>query len=844
MTATCVIVANPFEPVATVTVTATDGGSASVSSTSSVAVNMVPSVSSIATPGSSPTKGTGGLDYTVTFSQAVDNVVAGDFTVTKGAGVTGTPTISITAGSTGSTVYTVHVAGLAGNGTAELDLTTYTGIVSHANNSVHATTGFNGTANVYTLDNQIPVINSVTLAAGTYNPTTNNISVTIGIANDTNTFTGIAGTIDGYSLVYDSKTATTVTAHFLATSNGTEIASGGTVDVEGLVLTDIAGNANSAYSNATLSTTGVTLDTHAPTAITIGGAATGIYTGVASATVVGALADTDASTIGDTTVYTLAAGNGTNDADNAKFSITGGNLVVGGTALTAGTAYHVFLKAQDENGSGNSYTQAFTITGASGPTVVAGNPSVTWTETVGGGGTAQVLDSGLTVAVGADNSTIMTGATASITANYTAGDTLACTLAGNVTIASNTGGVLTLTGNDTAANYQAVLDSVTFTSSSNDPAVNAATRTISWQVHDQYANSSAQTTTVAVHAVDNPPTLTTTTGTVTVNTASTLSAALFSNTAASPVEASQSVSAIMLTVSNVVDGAAEKLSVDGTLVALNASTTVTSGANTYSVDVSPSGSVTTVTITKAGNFSASAANALINGLKYENTNANATAGNRVVTLTQIRDSGVATYGGNTTTSVSLASTAAVVANDIPVINLPAVQNAASLAQAPLAGISVTDTAGGTYAASVSVPTGMLNLALNGTTVTAGANDSSSVTVSGSRSQVNAALGSLKYTPTAFGSNIITVSVNDGGSAFIGGAKTGSNTITFTATAPEKPPPPPLPPPPAPVVVDAPKPPPPPVDAPVLVTSIRAAVADTGAFTHGSLVVARGAVRSG
>ena len=61
----------------------------------------------------------------------------------------------------------------------------------------------------------------------------------------------------------------------------------------------------------------------------------------------------------------------------------------------------------------------------------------------------------------------------------------------------------------------------------------------------------------------------------------------------------------------------------------------------------------------------------------------------------------------------------------------------------------------------------------------------------------------------------------------------STALTTVVSLPKPPPPPPPPPPPAPVVVEAPKPMAAPVEAPVLLSSIRAMVADTGAFTQGS-----------
>ena len=69
--------------------------------------------------------------------------------------------------------------------------------------------------------------------------------------------------------------------------------------------------------------------------------------------------------------------------------------------------------------------------------------------------------------------------------------------------------------------------------------------------------------------------------------------------------------------------------------------------------------------------SASAINALVNGITYQDTNTdNPTAGSRIFTLTQIQDSGGTANSGVDSTALSLASTVTVVAvNDAPVIDL-------------------------------------------------------------------------------------------------------------------------------------------------------------------------------
>ena len=77
------------------------------------------------------------------------------------------------------------------------------------------------------------------------------------------------------------------------------------------------------------------------------------------------------------------------------------------------------------------------------------------------------------------------GATVSVTGNFAAGDTLAFTNAGSIAGSYNSGtGILTLSGSDTAANYQAALRAVTFSSAS----VSTATRTITFSIGQQLFN--------------------------------------------------------------------------------------------------------------------------------------------------------------------------------------------------------------------------------------------------------------------------------------------------------------------------------------------------------------------
>src|SRR5204863_526370 len=102
-------------------------------------------------------------------------------------------------------------------------------------------------------------------------------------------------------------------------------------------------------------------------------------------------------------------------------------------------------------------------------------------------------------------------ATVSISSGLLTGDTLAATTTGTSIIASYSAstGVLSLSGSDTLAHYQQVLDSVSYSSTSQNPSNFGAdpSRTVSWVVNDGTVNSATQTTTVNITTVDNAPVL-------------------------------------------------------------------------------------------------------------------------------------------------------------------------------------------------------------------------------------------------------------------------------------------------------------------------------------------------
>jgi hypothetical protein len=120
------------------------------------------------------------------------------------------------------------------------------------------------------------------------------------------------------------------------------------------------------------------------------------------------------------------------------------------------------------------------------PTVTAGA-----TVTFDGGGSPVVLDSGLTVSD--ESSSTLISATVSIASGFGAGDTLSFTNQNGIT-GSFGAGTLSLTGTATVADYQAALESVTFSTTSTS----VTPRTIDWNVSDSVVSSATATSTVDV----------------------------------------------------------------------------------------------------------------------------------------------------------------------------------------------------------------------------------------------------------------------------------------------------------------------------------------------------------
>ena len=141
---------------------------------------------------------------------------------------------------------------------------------------------------------------------------------------------------------------------------------------------------------------------------------------------------------------------------------------------------------------------------AAGPTLTLG--SATTVEAVQGGAALQVFTSSPLAGYSAsDGATSLTGATVSLGPSYQAGDALNVAITGtNIVVEGDADGVLTLSGTDTAAHYDQVLQSLTYQDGGVDPTDGAnPTRTLQVTVRDPLVESAPETTVIST---DRPPT--------------------------------------------------------------------------------------------------------------------------------------------------------------------------------------------------------------------------------------------------------------------------------------------------------------------------------------------------
>ncbi|MCZ8221800.1 MAG: DUF4347 domain-containing protein [Acidovorax sp.] len=379
---------------------------------------------------------------------------------------------------------------------------------------------------------------------------------------------------------------------------------------------------------------------------------------------------------------------------------------------------------------------------------------------------------------------------------------------GGVTFGAFTGGTgnnsldFSLNSNATPAAVQALIRTIGFNNSDlSDPVT--ATRTISWSLTDGGGGTSATyTSQLQFNAVNDAPTLTGT-GRSPTFTEGGSRADLFNFSAVSTVEQLQRFTSFGVQMSGVSDGSSESLSIDGSIIALYNGNVVGATANNgLQVSVSVSGGVANVTVTSGALLTNAATLSILNGISYSNSSDNPTAGNRVASISFLRDNG-GTANGGADTAFGLQSSTVTVAplNDAPVLTtsggstaFTAGDNASAIPVVVDSAITLSDL-DSTTAASASVAiTGNFhsgedqlifinnNSSLYGN-ITASYNAGtgvlslSSAGASATLSQWQAALRSVSYTDTAVTPNsstrTISFTINDG--------TTNSTTQTRTVT---------------------------------------------------------------
>jgi Ca2+-binding RTX toxin-like protein len=384
----------------------------------------------------------------VTFSSialSADTGASGSDFVTNASAQTLTATLSGALGG-GDVAY-----GSVDNGATWTDITskvsgttlTWTGVVLSGSNTIKLmvadAAGNSGTvaSQAYTLDTTAPAAPSA--------PDLNAASDSGGSPSDdlTNDSTPtVSGTAEAGSTVTLYDTDGTTVLGTTTASGGTWSITTSTLGAGGHTLTakasDLAGNVSTASSGLTID-----IDTAAPTGTALSATTASSNTATSGATLA-TLSATDAHAVS----YSLAAGNGTNDADNGSFSISGTSLAVGGSSLAAGT-YRIYVAATDA--AGNVANQAFTITvvhapavsaivraGGASATTPAGDSSVAYTVTfdqaVTGVDANDFTLTGTGTAFGSIASVSGSGATYTVTVDGLSGD-------GALRLDLNSGGV-------------------------------------------------------------------------------------------------------------------------------------------------------------------------------------------------------------------------------------------------------------------------------------------------------------------------------------------------------------------------------------------------------------------
>ncbi|WP_138429678.1 putative Ig domain-containing protein [Fodinibius saliphilus] len=364
----------------------------------------------------------------------------------------------------------------------------------------------------------------------------------------------------------------------------------------------------------------------------------------------------------NSTTITLAG----TPADINTYLDTDTNLkYTGDSDVNGNDAATISVEANDGNGSGDVTFGSVNIdiTAVNDPPTLTGLPSdVTVTEDTESNvdlSTATFAD------VEGDNLTITLTASAGTFSSPVDGSGVGSGVtetkvsATKITLAGAPGDINTYLGTSTNIKYTGDTDAF------GDDAA-----TISVEADDGISGDiSLGTVNLDIDGINDEPTLTATgTDPTFIEGAGTPGTNLFNSITASAIESGQTLTEFTLTVSNIADGTDEILRFDGSDISLTDGNSVTTATNSLSTSVSVSASTATVSFNGAA-LSASQLQTLVDNLAYRNASDDPTTGSsRVVTITEIIDSGGTANGGDDTAALSLSSTVSLTAvNDAPVL---------------------------------------------------------------------------------------------------------------------------------------------------------------------------------
>ncbi len=338
-----------------------------VASTTNVDVDTIPpTVTSITTAGANPNNAASET-FTVTFSEAVTGVRAGDFAPVNSGTVTETVlTVTPVSGS----VYTVTAAGVTGDGTLGLDLdSSGTSIADLATNAING--GFTA-GQTYTVDHTAPTLAAMTVPSDGLYGSGQSLSFSTSFSEAV-TVTGtpqIAVTLDHGGTVEATYTGSsnngkTLNFGYQIQPNQedlTGIVTGTSIDLNGGAIQDAAGN-NAALGFASVepSTTKVLVDALASP--TLAGAAYDAASGTLTLT---GTSFTDA--IGFTPADLTLAGQGgrTYQLTTASSGVSVGSATTASIALDAADQIQVAGLVDQNGGTAQDGTSFYGLTAAAG----------------------------------------------------------------------------------------------------------------------------------------------------------------------------------------------------------------------------------------------------------------------------------------------------------------------------------------------------------------------------------------------------------------------------------------------------------------------------------------------